>query len=182
MKGRFLIILPLVFCLIQGFSQTESGQRKYRVLTYGLPQRIDDVEMVVNQKWNIEKVSLTGCKVTQKLIDSVKTCNRKTWELIENEHGLENSELEYRKELMKTRRDLNEIKSIVYQNEMINGIWNNLKNKRYNYLIFENPKFIDESKYSISIKKRKRRVDDKPKNRVYNLIVDLSAESITIEN
>ena len=182
MKIKFLTILLIVLCHFHGISQTENEQVKYRLLTYGLQRVINNAEQVVHQKWNIEKVSVAGCKVNQKLVDSVKTYNRATWKLIESNSDLRNSELQYRKDLMETRKDLEQITSLVYQYELTNGIWRNLKNKRYDYLIFENPKFIAESEYSISIKKRKRRFDDDPKNGVYNLIIDLSTESITIVN
>ncbi|WP_396591401.1 hypothetical protein [Allomuricauda sp. R78024] len=182
MKNTFLIILLILFTHFQSFSQGENEQGKHRILTYGTHREIDIAEQTVNQKWNIEKVSVAGCRVNQKLVDSVKTHNRATWELIDSKSGFENSEWKYRKDLMETKKDLKKLKSLVYKHDLTNRIWKNLKNKRVDYLIFENLIFIDESKYSISIKKRKRKIDDSQKNGIYNLIIDLSTESVTIEN
>lgn len=181
MKSRFSTILIIILCHFQVLSQTENEQEKYRILTYGYPSGPDDAETVVNQKWNIEKVAVAGCVVTRKLIDSVKTHNTLTWELIERDNQIQNSELKYRNDIINTRRDLEELKLVVYNNELTNGLWKNLKNKKDDYLIFEEPKFISASKYSIYVKKRKRKIDEKPTNKVYNLIVDLSSESITVE-
>ncbi|TJY32936.1 hypothetical protein [Pontimicrobium aquaticum] len=180
MKNRILFILFFVFSHFQGFSQNES--RKYRILTYGLQHEIENAELVVNQKWNIEKFTVAGCIVSQKLIDSVKVHNKSIWKLIENENGFENSELNYLKDISNTRKDLEKIKSLVYKHNLTNKIWRNLKNKKNDYLIFTNPKFNTESIYSISIKKRNRKIDNHPKNRVYNLTVDLSTETLTIDN
>lgn len=99
--------------------------------------------------------------------------------MISNE--TQNSKLNYRKDIISARKDFKKIETLVYRNDLTNEIWKNLKGKNESHLIFENPKFIDESKYSISIKKRKRKTNNKPKNLIYTLTIDLSTESIVIE-
>ena len=147
-----------------------------------MAQNPSNPELAVNQKWNIEKVSVAQCRVTSKLRDSVRTENEKTWKKIAQERQMENPELEYQKELFKTRRDLNTIKSIVHNSNFSNSIWKNLKKKEKDFLIYENLKLLDKSKYAVSIKKWKRKNDGKPQSGTYNLIVDLSSESVILND
>ena len=178
---KFLFLL-LVITYFQGFSQTGSEDGKYKILTYGMARNPSSQELTVNQKWNIQKVSVAECRITSKLRDSVKTENERTWEKIARDRQIENPEMEYQKDLYKTRRDLNKIKAIVHNSDYSNSIWKNLRKKEKDFLIYENLKYLDKSKYAISIKKWKRKNDGKPQNGTYNLIVDLSSESVILKD
>ncbi|WP_420600975.1 hypothetical protein [Flagellimonas sp.] len=181
MKIKFIITLVFALSYFQCFTQTGDGSEQYQILTYGLQSGIDDAQAIVNQKWNIEIVPVAGCRVTRKLIDSVKTHNIATWKLIETEKKVQNPKLVYKKDIYETRQSLEKIKLLAYENETLNGIWKNLKNKPADYLVFEDPQFISKSKYAVTVKKRKRKMDGKSKHKSYELVVNLSSESLTIK-
>lgn len=179
MKFLFLFLVIIGF---QGFSQPGCEDGKYKILIYGMAKNPSQSELALNQKWNIEKVSVAQCRVNAKLRDSVKTENEQTWARIAKELRIENPELDYQKQLYSTKRDLNIIKSMVHNSNVANSIWKNLRKKKEDFLIYENMEILDKSKYAISVKKWKRENDGKPQSRTYNCIVDLSSESVVLKD
>ncbi len=60
----------------------------YRILSFGLPNfDVVEAEDGIADKWKIKHVSVAGCVVTEKLMDSIKTQNQKTFAAIEKKYG-----------------------------------------------------------------------------------------------
>lgn len=88
----FKKIIPFVCIAALTFSnvtaQNQGSSKKYRLLTYGLPDFARQNALgVVESKWNIEFYGVAGCVIDDELEDSVKQENDKIYRLIEAEYG-----------------------------------------------------------------------------------------------
>jgi len=60
----------------------------YWFLTYGFPDfQREEFEKTVNKKWKIKTVRVAGCVVTQELMDSVRSENKKTNLALQKRYG-----------------------------------------------------------------------------------------------
>lgn len=71
----------------------------YRFLSYGFPnfQRIK-LEDGISKKWKIKTISVAGCIVTEKLMDSVRIENEKTNVALQKKYG-KNWQKDYEKDI-----------------------------------------------------------------------------------
>ena len=79
--------LSLILIIILTFSCSESNENPKRILTYGLPGQYDEAMGIVGKKWGIEIYPVAGCMVSQNLIDSVKTENKRLWSNLDKING-----------------------------------------------------------------------------------------------
>ena len=87
---RVIYILTIFFFVIscQKNEKKTMNDGYYRFLTFGMPDFNEYIiKKKVDEKWNIKYISVAGCVVTEKLLDSIKIENQKTNSALEKKFG-----------------------------------------------------------------------------------------------
>jgi hypothetical protein len=83
-----LLLLLLLFVSCHVFAQSGVSHKKFKLLTYGLPDFArQNASNIIQNKWGIQFYGVAGCVVTEDLEDSVKKENNTVRKLIEAKYG-----------------------------------------------------------------------------------------------
>jgi hypothetical protein len=88
LRKNMLLLAIVVMPFFNAIAQKQPNSKKFRLLTYGLPDwDRENASTIVQNKWGIEYHAVAGCMVNQGLEDSVKKENDKVEKLIETKYG-----------------------------------------------------------------------------------------------
>ena len=180
LKRKIYILILLIS--FSGFSQKSTvSDNQNQVLFYGLMNyhRIKAMEFGA-EKYNLEVKGVTGCMVTHKLVDSVKTVHIELWKRMDSIYGIGAKE-RYEKSVDFEFEQIQKASDIIKDKPDIKKLLRKIKRENEDSSISLQGK-LDENLYYWNIYSLNReKYPNKLWHPEYKIIIDLKKEEYKIE-